>query len=379
MHVAIVTETYPPEVNGVAVTLAQLVDALTRRGHEVELVRPRQHDSEVPLTHAPRETLVGGLPVPCYPQLRFGIPSGGLLRRLWTGRRPQLVHVATEGPLGWSAVRAARRLAVPVTCDFRTNFHTYLRHYGFAALQKPAIAYLRHFHEAAACTMVPTEALRAELAQHGLQRLRVVGRGVDIHRFDPLHRSHALREAWGVTDSQPVVGYVGRLAAEKNLDVLVHAFAAIAAQVPGARFVIVGDGPARAELEARCPGAIFAGHRHDADLAAHYASLDLLLFPSLTETFGNVTIEAMASGVPVLAFMHAAAQQLIVTGANGMLVPAGDAAAFAQAAVSLATDAALRSTLGRQARLSVAALGWDAIAGHVETLWQELIETRIAC
>ena len=308
-RIAIVTETYPPEVNGVAMSIARIVEGLQRRSHELQLVRPRQRstDTEADAETAPRagrlhEVLTAGWPIPRYPNLRMGAPSKRALVHLWSLQRPDVVHIATEGPLGWSALHAARHLKLPVSSDFRTNFHAYGQHYRIGWLAKPILAYLRKFHNRAQCTMVPTDALRAQLAASGFERLAVVSRGVDTRQFDPRHRSAGLRRQWGAGDDDLVLAYVGRLAAEKNLGAVLAAHDALRGSMGDAvKLVFVGDGPMRAELAARCPQAVFAGQRGGEDLAAHFASADLFLFPSLTETFGNVTIEAMASGLPVVA------------------------------------------------------------------------------
>ena len=367
MRVAFVTETYPPEVNGVATTTARFVDGLLQRRHAVQLLRPRQQHHDAPAQAGGlQEVLTRGLPIPHYPHLRMGLPCRRELQALWTQQRPDVVHVATEGPLGWSALCAAQRLGLPVTSDFRTNFHAYSGHYGFGWLHRPIAGYLRHFHNRAHCTLVPTETLRRELDAAGYQRLQVVPRGVDTQHFDPVLRSTALRREWGVGDGDVVLGCVGRLAAEKNLKLLLAAFGAVRRQWPRARLVLVGDGPLRAPLQAACGDLIFAGPRRGADLAAHYASFDLFVFPSLTETFGNVTIEAMASGLPVLAFDHAAAGQLIRRGDNGWTVPCGDEARFVAAAVALAGDASLRRRLGPRARVTALAQGWDGVVARFE-------------
>jgi glycosyltransferase involved in cell wall biosynthesis len=367
LRIAFVTETYPPEVNGVAITLAKVVEGLHRRNHDVQLIRPRQASGEAAERGVRfHEVLMRGLPIPRYPHLRMGVPSKRALVQLWALRRPDVVHIATEGPLGWSALQAARHLKLPVSSDFRTNFHAYSRHYGLAWLHKPIMAYLRKFHNRTQCTMVPTEALRRDLEACGFRHLRVVARGVDTQRFSPARRSEALRAAWGAKPEDTVVAHVGRLAQEKNLDALAAAFDAIARNEPGSRLLIVGDGPQRAALQARFPQAIFAGQRTGEDLAAHYASADMFLFPSLTETFGNVTPEAMASGLPVVAFDYAAAAQLIRSGHNGALVPFGDTAAFVRRAVDLAADRMGRRAMGEQARRSSGDWDWDGIVAGFE-------------
>jgi glycosyltransferase involved in cell wall biosynthesis len=375
LRVAVVTETYPPEVNGVSLTVARVVAGLQRRNHDVQLVRPRQTVADEP-DRSPRfhEVLMRGLPIPRYPHLRMGVPSKKALVQLWSTQRPDVVHIATEGPLGWSALQAARHLRLPVTSDFRTNFHAYSRHYGIGWLRKPIMAYLRKFHNRTLMTMVPTEPLKRELQAVGFQHVTVVARGVDTQLFSPARRSLALRRSWGVPDDALVVACVGRLAAEKNLPVLVRAFEAIRRGHPQARLLLVGDGPLRAELAERVPQAVLVGQRHGEDLAAHYASADLFLFPSLTETFGNVTTEAMASGLPVLAFDYAAAAQLIKPGHNGVLVPFGDGDEFVRAAVQLARSAARRQALGRGARERALAQDWGDVIARFEGVLLQAIE-----
>ncbi len=377
LRIAFVTETYPPEVNGVAMTMARIVEGLHDRNHDVQLIRPRQAGADSP-DDGPRfqEVLMRGLPIPRYPNLRMGVPSKRALVQLWSRHRPDVVHIATEGALGWSALQAALHLKLPVCSDFRTNFHAYSQHYGIGWLRKPIMAYLRKFHNRCACTMVPTEALRRELAKAGFQRLNVVSRGVDTHQFNPLRRSPALREQWGVAPGDLLLVHVGRLAPEKNLNTLLLAFEAIRRTHARARLLFVGDGPLRTDLQARCPSAVFAGQRCGEDLAAHYASADLFLFPSLTETFGNVTTEAMASGLPVVAFNYAAAGELIRSGANGMLAPFGDAAAFVRAAQDLADDCAWRQRIGAAARATACELAWAQIVERFEGRLTEAIRVQ---
>ncbi len=378
LKIAIVTESWPPEINGVSTTIARVVAGLRTRGHGIQLVRPRQRADRAERAGNATgnegradEVLTRGMPIPRYPNLTMGLPSRRTLLAQWRLRRPDLVHIATEGPLGWSALRAARDLGLPLSSDFRTNFHAYCRHYGAAWLERPIVGYLRRFHNRTHATMVPTVALRDELAGLAFDNLHVVGRGVDTARFDPRRRSEALREAWAVGASDLVVACVGRLAPEKNLDVAVRAFDAIRRQRPEARLLFVGDGPQRAELQSRCERAIFAGMRSGDDLAAHYASADLLLFPSLTETFGNVTTEALASGLPLVAFDLAAAAQLVRSGDNGLLAPAGNERAFVDHALRVAASPTFARHLGARARASVLAHGWDAIVCQVETVMAE--------
>ncbi len=230
------------------------------------------------------------------------------------------------------------------------------------------MAYLRSFHNRTSFTMVPGETLRQELARSGFDRLVVVTRGVDTALFDPQRRSEEMRRTWGAGPDTVVVLSVGRLAREKNLEALGEAFIAMRGARPDTRLVVVGDGPARPALAERVPDAIFAGTRSGEDLAAHYASADAFLFPSMTETFGNVTLEAMASGLPVLAYDHAAAGQLIRRDENGLLARLGCEEEFVRQAVRLATARALSARIGRRARQTAREFGWERIVSQVESV-----------
>lgn len=374
LHVAIVTETYPPEVNGVAMTLGHMVRGLLARGHRVSLTRPRQHADDVAESAArPTTTLVHGLPIPGYAGLRFGLPAARLLRRRWRAERPDVVQVVTEGPLGASAIAVARELNIPVVSEFHTNFHAYSRHYRLGWLESLVAAHLRRLHNRSALTLVPSHQLGIDLLRRGYRQVRVVARGVDMQLFDPARRSDALRASWGAAADDLVVAHVGRLAPEKNLPLLHTAFAEIRRHVPGARLLLVGDGPSRRQLEKDHPHSIFAGMRHGEDLAAHYASADLFLFPSMTETYGNVTLEALASGLPLVAYRMAAAAELIRHGHNGMLADPGAGDQFVRAALDLVTRPAARARIATAARQSVASHDWERIHDRLEAALREAI------
>lgn len=374
LRVGIVTETYGPEVNGVAMTVGRLVDGLLARGHAVQLIRPRQHPRDDPHRDGALDVWpVAGAAIPFYRDLRIGFPAGRLLLERWRQAPPDVVHIVTEGPLGHSALAVARRLRLRVFSGFHTNFHAYSRHYGMGLLARSIVAYLRRFHNRTDCTLVPTEELATELRTLGFHRLRVLARGVDTRLFDPAHRDPALRRSWGASPSDPVALYVGRLAAEKNLQLVLTAYRALRAIRPATRLVLVGDGPLAARLQARHPEIVFPGMRIGADLATHYASADLFLFPSLTETFGNVTLEAMASGLAVVAFDYAAAHRHIVHDQSGLLAPCDDQAAFIKSASRLAGDSALRWILGQAARQAVLAFDWERIYQRLEQWYLESV------
>lgn len=374
LRIALVTETYPPDVNGVAHTVSKIVDGLRARGHELMLVRPKHHLDPLPYADSGfQEFLVRGAPIPMYKQLRMGLPAQGALQRLWLKQRPDLVHIATEGPLGWSAARAARKLNIPTSSDFRTNFHAYSQFYGFGWLKGAIVAYMRKFHNATHCTMVPTQGLMLELSKIGFDKLMVVPRGVDTEHFSPHYRSEFLRQSWGAGPSTKVLLSVGRLAVEKNLDTVIRCYQNLRAQQLPVTLVIVGDGPLRQALEKSCPEAIFAGQKTGRELAEYYASADLFIFPSLTETFGNVTIEAMASGLAVIAYDHAAAGQLIQHGHNGMLIAVQNEQGLSAAATQVIRDAELAKLIRVQARQTAVDHDWSSVVSRTEAIFRSLI------
>lgn len=373
VRIAFVTETYPPELNGVSLTVERSVRYLRQRGHAVELVRPRQRGEAA--LDSDDELRTGGCPIPMYPDLRIGLASASTLRRRFEHSRPQLVHVATEGPLGWAALRAARSLGLPVTADFRTNFHQYSRYYGLGWLAPVVHETLRRFHCRAQLTFVPTEAVRRELAEAGFGRLAVVGRGVDTAMFTPDKRSDELRAQWDADADGPVLLYVGRVAAEKNVTLALCAFEAVRLRMPGARMVVVGDGPMRRKLEMDFPAAHFAGVQRGDALARHYASADLFLFPSLSDTFGNVTLEALASGLPVVAFDTAAAADHVEDCDSGLLAPVGDEKAFIASACSLAWQHRQLAAVRSHARRAALKAQWPDVLARFEN---HLVETLAA-
>lgn len=364
VRIAYVTETYPPELNGVALTVERTVKHLRDRGHELELIRPRQ-PGEAPCSDE-TEWRTRGLPLPMYRDLRFGLAFARTLKRRWSARRPQLVHVATPGPLGWAAVRAANAMGLAVTTDFRTNFHQYSHYYGLGWFEPLVCHYLRSLHNRSHRTFVPTHSVRRDLGRKGFERLAVVGRGVDTQRFSPDHRSKALRTDWGAGRDTPVVLYVGRLAAEKNVPLALCAFDAIRAAHPHAQMVVVGDGPMRRRWEDDHPAARFVGPLRGEALARAYASADIFLFPSLSDTFGNVVLEALASGLAVVAYDTGAAGEHIDDCESGLLVRPGDEAGFVAAACSLAAQQRELEWMRASARQAAMNATWSAVLDRFE-------------
>jgi glycosyltransferase involved in cell wall biosynthesis len=376
MRYTIVTETYPPEVNGVALTVQGLERGLRARGHDVDVVRPRQLADATGLAANAHETLVRSLPLPRYPDLRIGLPATRKLRKAWAEQRPDAIYVATEGPLGWSALRAARRLGIPAATGFHTRFDEYMRDYGAAFLQATALRWMRRFHNGADATLVPTHELRAFLQAQGFEKVVRLPRAVDTALFDPARRDAALRASWGVAADALAVIYVGRIAAEKNLSLAIAAFRELQQQQPGARYVWIGDGPLREQLQRDNPDFVFCGVQRDTMLARHFASGDLFLFPSHTETFGNVTLEAMASGVPTVAFDYGAAHEILRDGVHGATIADGDDAGFRAAVLRIGNDPALRSIMSMAAREAVASLHPEQVACDFDDILHDLALAR---
>ncbi|TVP79059.1 MAG: glycosyltransferase family 1 protein [Puniceicoccaceae bacterium] len=374
LSVRLITETFPPEMNGVAMTLNRLVDGLRAKGHRVALVRPRQ---KVDATDGidTGDLLVKGLPIPRYAGLQFGLCRSSRLLKAWQADRPDLVHVATEGPLGLAAVRAADRLGIPVTSSFHTHFQRYGKNYGYAFLANTLMRYFRYFHNRTATTFVPSSEVREELAGMGFQNVSILSRGVDTQLFNSRRRCSELRRSWGCGESTPIVLYVGRIAAEKNLPLSVEAFFHLKQILPDAKMVWVGDGPERKKLAEKYPEFIFTGPQSGEALARHYASGDFFFFASTSETFGNVITEALASGLLVLAYDYVAAQQHIRPAENGMLARFDQAADFIAQVDALVALQGTWPTMRIAAEASVSSLSWDAVIDHFESALIRLAHT----
>lgn len=371
MRILIVTDTYPPDINGVARSLQTLSEGLAKRGHVIEVVTTLEASSREP--GLPRHVM-SSMPVPGYDALRIGFASGRELSVLFDSFRPEVLYVATETPLGIAAIRTAAKRHLPVVSGFHTNFQSYLEDYNLPGMEAVASGILRSIHNATARTLTPSQDTAAMLTKWGIKNVGVLGRGVDTDLFSPERRSAELRQSWGADDNTPVAICVGRIAAEKNLPLAVRAFEALRIAQPQAKLVFVGDGPRLEAMRNEHPQAIYAGAHTGADLARHYASADLFLFPSITETFGNVVLEAMASGLGVLAFDYAAPRLVIRDGENGWLAPFGDEDAFVnhtQAIAARWNDAALRQA----ARQSASDFGWGRV---IEQFEHELATARPA-
>lgn len=375
---ALVTETYPPEINGVANTLGRLCEGLLELGHHIELIRPAQSGEQPGRDDAGNlaEHRVMGLPILGYSELQVGRTARRLLTRNWTQQRPDAIYIATEGPLGWSALRAASRLQIPVVTGFHTNFHQYAGHYRLGIFSAAAGAYLRWFHNQSQLTLVASMTQRHELARLGIHNLAALGRGVDCERFHPRYRDPQLRQRWQAEEQDLVLLYVGRLASEKNLELLVRCWHALR-QRRRLRLVLAGTGPLRRQLKKQLPDAVFTGSLTGPELARTYASADIFLFPSLTETFGKVVLEAMASGLAVNAFDLAAANQHLSDRYSGCVATAADEKQFADNLNWLIEDVEGLRGVRLHARHSACQLTWGKVIRRFANYLEKAAATRV--
>ncbi len=362
VRLALFSDTFPPQMNGVSRTLERLVVTARERGATVRVFTTTDPD----VTHADADVVRwNSVPFWAYPQVRLSAPRIATARAALSTWKPDLVHVATEFGIGIAGRAAATALRIPLVTSYHTSFAAYAEFYQLGALARMGWRYFRWFHSAAARTFTPTEAIKAEVEAHGFTKVGVWGRGVDGDRFDPSFRNIAWRRAHGIADDAMVVLYVGRIAKEKGLEHALHAMHELSRDTPSIRFVLVGDGPYTDELRAAAPAtAIFTGRLSGEPLSTAYASSDVFLFPSVTDTFGNVLLEAMASGLVVVA-ADAGNTRELVGDERGLIIPAATPGTIAQALRNLATD------VNRRARIQAASGTWARSRTWTQ-VWNEL-------
>jgi len=366
VRIAVITESFPPDVNGVAHCVLRVAEHLVQRGHHPLVIAPR------PADYLPRPdgalpypvVRMPSLPMPGYPGFRIAAAGSGL-RAALTGHGTELVHLASPFMLGGGGAFVAGRLRLRMVAVYQTDMPSYARAYRFGpAGQAAAWRRVRRIHNAADRTLAPSTAAAASLHAHGIQRVWLWGRGVDTVRFDPAKRSGQLR-AELAPNGEVLAGYVGRLAPEKRIELLAHV-----ATLPGVRLVVIGSGPAEAAARRAMPAAVFLGQRQGEELARIYASLDVFVHSGPHETFGQTLQEAAASGLPVVAPAAGGPLDLVGDGVTGFLVPPCDPGALANAVAGLAADAGLRASQGRAARQRVLDRTWtalgDELIGHYE-------------
>jgi glycosyltransferase involved in cell wall biosynthesis len=372
MRLALFTDTFAPQLNGVSRTLDRLVQETRSRGGAVRVFTVTDPRVERPGRGAVYRSR--SVACPFYPELRIALPMHAAIMRALDEFRPDLVHAATPfgiGVAGWRAARAAR---VPFVTSYHTNFSAYARYYRLSVLAEPGWRYLRWFHNAGRRTFCPTHAVQHELRTRGFRRLAIWGRGVDLTRFAPAHRTRAVRLRLGVSDDTIVVAYVGRIAREKGLDALLTAIACLRHLRSDVVFAFAGDGPYLEHCRRAAAGRVaFLGRLEGEALGAFYASSDIAVFPSSTDTFGNVLLESMASGLPVVAADCPTSREVV--GACGTFHAANDGAELANAILELVVNPARRRALGRAARLRAHQFSWrgvfDDLFGEYESVLRE--------
>lgn len=370
MRIALITETFLPNVNGIVTTLCRLLEHLQNEGHEALLFAPQG----APDHYAGARVIpLRGIPFPLYPDIRFTPPQPGIVPAL-RQFRPDLIHLAGLMVLGPAARFAARQLRIPAIATYHTDLPAYSVHYGLGALREAAYSYLRWIHNACALTLCPSSAILADLRQRGFRRLRLWGRGVDTVRFRPANRREEWRVAIGARPDERVLLYVGRLAAEKRLDLLAEALR----NVDGIRLVLVGDGPARPQLERRFAGmpVTFTGFLDGHDLSIAYASSDVFVFPSDTETFGQVVQEAMASGLPVIAARAGGVIDLVRDEETGIFFTPGSAYDLRTAVHRLVANPSLSSAYGRAGRAAAEQRSWPRVLDELIKYYRRALRWR---
>jgi glycosyltransferase involved in cell wall biosynthesis len=377
MRVTLVTETFAPQVNGVSRTLGQLVRTLEERGDAVQVIHPSYGERP----GRPDRVAVRAVRVPFYPELRLPVPPFGAMRRAIDAFEPDVVHIATEATLGFAALQHATRRRLPVVSSFHTNFDQYAAHYRIGWARSTIWRYLRWFHNRTLETYVPSRATIANLSARGFERLVLWPRGVDCTNFRPDRPGRAaVRAALGFEPGHVVVGHVSRIAAEKNVEYLGAALELAARARPAIiRLLIVGDGPARPELEQRLgDSARFVGYQSGEALADHYAACDVFAFASRTETFGNVVLEAMAAGLPVVAICSGGPAETIADGRTGLLVePEDPPERMAESIIRLVDNAALRGRMAEAARDYALTQSWETINEALRERYERLLAAAV--
>lgn len=371
-RVALFTGAYNHIADGVSLTLNRLVDYLERHGAEVLVFAPSVENP--PVKHAGKLVPVPSIAAPGRPEYRVSLGLTPAGRRKLAAFRPTLFHIATPDLLGNQALRLARKWNVPVVASYHTHFSSYLKYYGFEELEGFLWKYLRRFYRQCKHIYVPSHSMAAVLRAHEIQRgLRLWERGVNTTLFNPSRRSSAWRHTLAVDDQEVLITFVGRLVWEKGLGIFADVVKGLKERGIPHRSMVVGDGPARAELSERLADTIFTGYLGGEALARAYASSDIFLFPSDTETFGNVTLEAMASGLPAVCADATGSNGLIEHGISGYLAAPGSKSAFLDAVTRLALDPLLRRQVGARALARARTYEWDSVLSRIDAYYDEIL------
>jgi glycosyltransferase involved in cell wall biosynthesis len=371
LRLALVTGSYNYIADGVALTLNRLVRYLEGQGVEVLVVAPLGRAAA--FAHAGEIAAAPSAPAPFRSEYRLALGLTAALRRRLEAFDPHLIHIATPDLLGHQALAFGRARGRPVVASYHTRYEAYLKDYGLDFLRPFVTERLKRFYGACDEVYAPSPSMVEHLIAEGFGGpIRLWDRGVDGERFAPAQRSAALRARLGADEETPIVAFVGRLVREKRLDLYAEVITRLERHGTPHVALVVGEGPDRAMLGRRLPRAVFTGFLTGEDLARAYASSDIFLFPSDTETFGAVTLEAMASGLPPVCADATGSRSLVRPGVTGYLAAAGDADGFFAPTAALAADASLRRGMGEAARRASLAFSWDAAMSGLLARYQAL-------
>lgn len=359
MRVGFVVECFLPSVNGVTNSVLHVLEYLQRHGHEALVIAPNDQRG-VPDSYAGFPVITTpSMTLPWYPDVRLSATLTTQIERHLADFDPDVVHLAAPVVLGHKGVLAATRLGVPCVALYQTDVPSYATRYGYAAAEPLLWRHLRKLHNMATLTLAPSSHTRDQLIEHGFSRVQIWGRGVDTERFHPNRRDPVLHESWAPR-GEVVVGYMGRLGAEKQVEDLT-----VLADLPGTRLVIIGDGPMRGELQTRLPNAVFVGMKMGDELARHLASLDIFVHPGELETFGQAVQEAQACGLPAVAPRRGGPIDLIHPSYNGWLYTPGDLNDLRRCVIDLARDEQKRARFGSSARCGVINRSWPQLSDQL--------------
>ena len=376
-RVALFTGAYNHIADGVSLTLNRLVDYLEQQGVAVRVFAPTVENP--PIDHAGTLVPVPSVSLPGRSDYRLTLGITPSVREELEAFDPTLYHIATPDLLGRHALSVAHDTGTPVVASYHTHFSSYLKYYHLDLFESALWSYLRRFYEQCEQVYVPSSAMAEILNEHGItDGLRLWERGVNTDRFAPERRSLEWRRAQGINDNEIVVSFVSRLVWEKGLDVYADVIRRLEQQGIPHRSMVVGDGPARDELEERLPNTVFTGFLEGDELAQAYASSDVFLFPSDTETFGNVTLEAMASGLPTICANAVGSRDLVNDESTGLLCPPDDTDAFVKATRRLVLDTELRERMSTAAHKRAQDYTWDAILGRMNEYYDEVQARHVA-
>ncbi|WP_039835024.1 glycosyltransferase family 4 protein [Paenibacillus sonchi] len=375
MRLALFTDTFLPQTNGVARTLGQLTSHLNRRGIEHLLFTPKSAPED---SYPDPVRPVASIPFFLYPECRLALPSMSSIQSQLNTFQPDLLHMATPFNIGLCGLRYAHRQGLPHVASYHTHFDRYLEYYRMRRIVPLYWRYMKWFHRSCGATFAPSRETAEILREQGFERLRLWSRGIDCRQYSPDKRQAAsVRERYGIADPL-VLLYVGRIAPEKDIATLLHALQLLPESVAaGVHLLVVGDGPLLPELRAQAPHNVtFTGAKHGEELAELYASADLFVFPSSTETFGNVVLEAMASGLPVVAAGAGGSKELVMPGVTGVLFQPHDPGSLAEEICRLASNSMLRTAMGNEGRRQALGRSWEQIFDGLIRDYEEIIDSR---